>query len=126
MKEAALTKKLVREISKKLSLPTWNKTAHTCFATRFPYGMPVTAKGIAMVSQGEDYLHSLGIGQFRVRHHGNIARIELSPEDIEKISSGETRKNLVGKFKGLGYTYVTLDLEGFRSGSMNEVLKTED
>lgn len=126
LKEAGLTKKLVREISKELSLPTWNKTAHTCFATRFPYGMPVTAEGIAMVSGAEDYLHSLGLDDFRVRHHGNIARIEVSPEDIAKISSGETRTRLVSKFKGLGYTYVTLDLEGFRSGSMNEVLETGD
>ena len=113
---------MVREISRKLGLATWNRPAFTCYATRFPYGCAVTSAGIEQVRAAEEVLASLGLGRFRVRHHERVARIEVTPEAIEELASPEVRAKLVTEFKRLGYTYVTLDLEGFRSGSMNEVL----
>lgn len=122
LREGGLGKEMIRKVSRKLDLPTWNKPAFACFASRFPYGLPITAAGIEKVRRAEEYLRTLGLGQFRVRHHDTVARIEALPEDIEKLSAPELRRKLVEEFKRIGYTYVTLDLEGFRSGSMNEVL----
>jgi len=124
LREAGVGKELVRAISRKLTLPTWSKPSFACFASRFPYGLRITPERIEMVRRAEDYLRSLGLVQYRVRHHDTIARIEAPGEEIEKLASREVREKLVAEFKRIGYTYVTLDLEGFRSGSMNETLGT--
>jgi pyridinium-3,5-biscarboxylic acid mononucleotide sulfurtransferase len=122
LKEAGMTKKDVRETSKILNLPNWNKPAYACMSSRFPYGQSITEEKIKMVSEAEKYLRSLGLRQFRVRHHDAIARIEVLPEDIQILTNSPIREELLNKFKEIGFTYVTLDLEGYRSGSMNEVL----
>lgn len=122
LKEAGMTKADVREASKVLKLSTWDKPAYACLSSRFPYGQPITEEKISMVSDAEKYLRSLGLRQFRVRHHETIARIEVLPEDINSLLNPAVKEELVNKFKHIGFTYVTLDLEGFRSGSMNEVL----
>jgi uncharacterized protein len=124
LKEAGMTKKDVREASKMLNLPNWNKPAYACMSSRFPYGQSITEEKLKMVSEAEKYLRGLGLEQFRVRHHETIARIEVLPEDIHILTHSPTRDELLGKFKKIGFTYVTLDLEGYRSGSMNEVLST--
>jgi len=122
LKEADMTKKDVREASKMLNLPNWNKPAYACMSSRFPYGQSITEEKLKMVSEAEKYLRGLGLEQFRVRHHETIARIEVLPEDIHILTNSSTRDELLSKFKEIGFTYVTLDLEGYRSGSMNEVL----
>jgi uncharacterized protein len=124
LKEAGMTKKDIREASKMLNLPNWNKPAYACMSSRFPYGQSITEEKLKMVSEAEKYLRGLGLEQFRVRHHETIARIEVLPEDIHILTHSPTRDELLGKFKEIGFTYVTLDLEGYRSGSMNEVLST--
>jgi uncharacterized protein len=124
LKEAGMTKKDIREASKMLNLPNWNKPAYACMSSRFPYGQSITEEKLKMVSEAEKYLRGLGLEQFRVRHHETIARIEVLPEDIHILTHSPTRDGLLGKFKEIGFTYVTLDLEGYRSGSMNEVLST--
>ncbi len=122
LKEAGMTKKDVREASKMLNLPNWNKPAYACMSSRFPYGQSITKEKLKMVSEAEKYLRGLGLEQFRVRHHETIARIEVLPEDIRFLIKPSTRNELIEKFKAIGFTYITLDLEGYRSGSMNEVL----
>ena len=122
LKEAGLTKKDIREVSKMLNLPNWNKPAYACMSSRFPYGQSITEEKLSMVSKAEEYLRGLGLVQFRVRHHETIARIEVLPEDIHILTNSPAREELTAKFKEIGFTYVTLDLEGYRSGSMNEVL----
>jgi pyridinium-3,5-biscarboxylic acid mononucleotide sulfurtransferase len=122
LREAGIGKELVRAISRKLGLPTWSKPAFACFASRFPYGLHITQERINMVRRAEEYLRSLGLTQYRVRHHDTIARIEAPAEEIEQLARPDVRAKLVAEFKRIGYTYVTLDLQGFRSGSMNEVL----
>ena len=122
LKEAGLTKKDIREVSKLLNLPNWNKPAYACMSSRFPYGQSITEEKLSMVSKAEEYLRALGLVQFRVRHHETIARIEVLPEDIHILTNSPAREELTAKFKEIGFTYVTLDLEGYRSGSMNEVL----
>ncbi|MFQ5714410.1 MAG: ATP-dependent sacrificial sulfur transferase LarE [Candidatus Scalinduaceae bacterium] len=122
LKEAGMTKKDVREASKMLNLPNWNKPAYACMSSRFPYGQSITEEKLKMVSEAEKYLRSLGLRQFRVRHHETIARIEVLPEDIRFLIKPSARNELIEKFKAIGFTYITLDLEGYRSGSMNEVL----
>ncbi len=122
LKEAGMTKKDVREASKILNLPNWNKPAYACMSSRFPYGQSITEEKLKMVSEAEKYLRGLGLEQFRVRHHETIARIEVLPEDIHILTNSPTRDELLIKFKEIGFTYITLDLEGYRSGSMNEVL----
>ncbi len=117
-----MTKKDVREASKMLNLPNWNKPAYACMSSRFPYGQSITEEKLKMVSEAEKYLRSLGLRQFRVRHHETIARIEVLAEDIHFLINPSTRNELIEKFKAIGFTYITLDLEGYRSGSMNEVL----
>ncbi len=122
LKEAGLTKKDIREVSKMLNLPNWDKPAYACMSSRFPYGQSITEEKLSMVSEAEKYLRGLGLVQFRVRHHETIARIEVLPEDIHLLTNLPEREELSAKFKEIGFTYVTLDLEGYRSGSMNEVL----
>ncbi len=122
LKEAGLAKKDIREVSKMLNLPNWNKPAYACLSSRFPYGQSITEEKINMVSAAEKYLRELGLIQFRVRHHETIARIEVLPEDIHILTNSPVRDELANRFKEIGFTYVTLDLAGYRSGSMNEVL----
>ena len=122
LKEAGLKKEDIRKVSKLLNLPNWNKPAYACLSSRFPYGQSITEEKISMVSEAETYLRGLGLIQFRVRHHETIARIEILPEDIHILTNSPVREELTVKFKKIGFTYVTLDLEGYRSGSMNEIL----
>lgn len=123
LREAGLIKKEIRLLSRKMNLPTWNKPAFACLASRFPYGTPIDKKRLQMVEESEDYLYRLGLKQIRVRDHNDIARIEISPDDIERITSINLRKKIVKRLKEIGYRYITLDLQGYRTGSMNEVLK---
>jgi uncharacterized protein len=120
--EAGLTKTEIRQLSHAKGLPTWDRPASPCLASRIPYGIPVTAETLNKIAQGEKYLHSLGLRQLRLRHHGDIARIELDPEDMEKIIKADIRQGIVEHLKALGYKYVALDLTGYRIGSLNEVL----
>lgn len=124
LKEAELTKNEIRILSKELNLATQDKPSFACLATRFPYGEKITQQKLEMVAQAEDYLMGLGINQLRVRHHGKLARIEVdSVADIGMFANPEVRKQVISKLKSIGYTYVTLDLEGYRTGSMNEILE---
>ncbi len=119
--EAQLTKEEIRRLSKELGLPTWNKPAMACLASRFPYGHKITARELRQVEQAEEFLRTLHLSQLRVRHYDGMARIEVPPEDFLTIL--KHRESIVSCLKKLGYTYVTLDLQGYRSGSMNETLK---
>jgi uncharacterized protein len=120
--EADLSKDEIRELSQRWGLPTWNKPSFACLSSRFPYGQVITAEKLHTVEQGEQFLRDHGIRVFRVRHHDTIARIEVMPEDMPRLLQEPVRTDLVAHFKKLGYAYVTLDLAGFRSGSMNESL----
>lgn len=122
LKEAQLTKADIRELSKKMNLPTWDKPSFACLASRFPYGSNITREELTTIDKAEQFLRELGVRQLRVRHHDQIARIEVSKEDMAKFVEGGVRERIVKKFKELGYTYVTLDLGGYRMGSMNEPL----
>jgi len=122
LKEAGFTKTEVRELSKALGLPTWDKPSFACLASRFPYGEKITDEGLRMVDAAEDYLFGLGFKQVRVRHYRNLARIEILKEEMVRLMNGSLREEVVNHLKRIGYQYVTLDLQGFRSGSMNEVL----
>lgn len=115
-----LTKAEIREISKEWKLPTWDKPAFACLSSRFPYGMRITRELLRQVDAAEQFLYDLGIRQFRVRHHGELARIELDAEEINLLRQKETRNRVNLHFKQLGYEHVTLDLQGYRSGSLNE------
>jgi len=122
LKEAMFTKMDVRELSKALGLTTWDKPSFACLASRFPYGEEITLKGLKMVDKAENFLFGLGFKQVRVRHYQNLARIELYPEEMGRLMDGSLRGKVVSHLKRIGYHYITLDLQGFRSGSMNEVL----
>jgi len=122
LKEAAFTKTEVRELSRTLGLSTWDKPSFACLASRFPYGEEITEEGLRMVDEAEDFLFQLGFKQVRVRHYGILARIEILKEEMERLMNGSLREKVVKRLREIGYTYVTLDLQGFRSGSMNEVL----
>ena len=115
-----LTKAEIREISKAWDLPTWDKPAFACLSSRFPYGMRITRELLRQVDAAEQFLYDLGIRQFRVRHHGDLARIELDVEEIERLRKKTIRNQINNHYKTLGYEYVTLDLQGYRSGSLNE------
>ncbi len=120
--EAQMTKQDIRDIAWEMGLPFWNKPSSACLSSRIPFGHMITEENLKMVEEAEDYLRDLGFGQFRARCHGNLARIELSREDTERALS--FRDEIAQRLRGLGFDYVTIDLEGFRSGSMNEVLWT--
>lgn len=122
LKEAELSKDDIRCLSKELGLPTWNKPSFACLSTRFPYGEPLTEEKLSMVEAAENILFQYGLLQVRVRCHGNIARIELLPEDFSLLMKEDVRREVVLRFKQLGFVYVSLDLQGYRGGSMNEVL----
>lgn len=120
LKEAGLGKDDIRTISKELDLSTWDKPSYACMSSRFPYGEAITQEKLQIVSQAETLLREMGFKQLRVRHHGSIARIEVESEEIPLAI--QKRDEIAGKLKKIGYTYVTLDLQGYRTGSMNEVL----
>ncbi len=120
LREAELTKAEIRELSLRMGLPTWNKPSFACLASRFPYGEEITVERLARVEQAEQYLLDLGFEQVRVRSHGDLARIELCSSDIPKAV--EQREKIHAALKGFGFAYVALDLLGYRTGSMNEVL----
>ena len=120
LREAGLTKAEIRELSRALGLPTWNKPSFACLASRFPYGEEITVERLARVERAEQYLLDLGFGQVRVRSHADLARIELCAADIPKAI--EQREKRHAALKGLGFAYVALDLQGYRTGSMNEGL----
>jgi len=120
--EAELTKEEIRALSQERGLPTWDKPAMACLSSRIPYGTPVTVEALERIGAAEAFLRSLGLRQLRVRHHGDVARIEVEPEDMALLAQNGSRERVVERLKGLGYRYVTLDLAGFRSGSLNEVL----
>jgi pyridinium-3,5-biscarboxylic acid mononucleotide sulfurtransferase len=117
--DAGLTKADIRELCERAGLRVWDKPASACLSSRIEYGRPVTAEALAMVEQGEDALRSLGFRQVRVRHHGDIARLEISRDELPRALTQEMFAEFTRVFKALGFTFVALDTEGFRSGSMN-------
>lgn len=121
--EAGLSKADIRTLSRELNLPTWNKPSFACLASRFVYGEAITDERLSMVDRAEQLLMDLDFQQFRVRIHGDLARIEVLPEDLPRFAEADTRALIYRKMKDLGFAYVTLDLAGYRTGSMNEVLK---
>ena len=120
--EAGFTKAEVRELARRLEVPTWDKPALACLASRIPYGSAVTRERLAQVAAAEDGLRTLGFRELRVRHHDRLARVELGASELERALEAEMRTRIVEAVKAAGFAYVALDLEGFRSGSMNEVL----
>lgn len=120
--EVGMSKAELRELSKKHGLPTWDKPSSPCLSSRIAYGVPVTIERLSKVEKGEEYLRALGLKVFRVRNHGDIARIEIALPEMDLILSIEKFEEISNYFRSLGFKYVTLDLEGFRSGAMNEVL----
>lgn len=123
LRECSFTKSDVRELSRELGLPTWDKPATACLASRFVYGEEITPEKLLMVERAEELMRSMGFRQFRVRIHGRMARIELLPEDFGRVLQEEARTKIYGTLKELGFSYVTLDLKGYRTGSMNETIK---
>ena len=123
--EVGMTKDDIRTLSQSFDLPTWDKPAQACLSSRFPYGDRITPEKLAQVEKAESALRELGFRQLRVRHHGDVARIEVPKADIARLVDEETSRQVIARMKEAGFNYVTIDLEGFRSGSMNEVLKSE-
>ncbi|MDD5679873.1 MAG: ATP-dependent sacrificial sulfur transferase LarE [Candidatus Omnitrophica bacterium] len=122
LSEAGIGKKDIRILSKRLGLSTWDKPSFACLASRFPYGNLITEKNLKLVNKAEELLRKHGFGQVRVRLHGNVARIELMPGDIKKLSSDKLRMTIAAKLRKSGFSYITLDLEGYRTGSMNKAV----
>ena len=120
--EAGLNKSDVRRLAQELEIPVWDKPAQPCLSSRIPYGTPVTAEALDRIARAEEFLHEIGIRQLRVRHHDSVARIEVPLEDFATLMDEDNRTRVADYFRSIGYSYVTLDLEGFRSGSLNEVL----
>lgn len=125
LREVAFRKAEIRELSKELGLPTWDKPSFACLSSRIPYGTRITKDILEKIEEGENFLKSLGFKNLRVRHHGHIARIEIGKEEISVMINNGMMEKVSRKFEKLGYVYVTLDLKGFRSGSMNEVLRNK-
>lgn len=123
--DARLTKKEVRALAREASLRIWDKPASACLSSRIEYGSPVTTEALSAVERGEEALRQLGFRQFRVRHHGEIARIEIAQEEMPRALNSEMTAEFTRVFKALGFKFVTLDLEGFRSGSMNALLPAD-
>jgi len=120
--EAGLTKQDIRTISRERDLPTWDKPSMACLASRIPYNEPITLEKLKQVGDGEQFLYDLGFRSCRVRHHGALARIEVPPGDIGLLMREPMRKKIAEHFRELGFTYITVDVEGYRTGSMNENL----
>jgi uncharacterized protein len=121
--DAGLTKAEIRELSRNAGLPTWDRPASACLSSRIPYGTPVTIQNVKTVETGEEQIKALGFRQFRVRFHGEIVRLEIAPDEMAKALTTEMAQRFTAVFKPLGFKYVTLDLEGYRQGSLNEVLR---
>jgi pyridinium-3,5-biscarboxylic acid mononucleotide sulfurtransferase len=124
--DAGLTKAEIRELAWEAQLRVWDKPASACLSSRMEYGRAVTPEALNVIERGEDALRRLGFRQFRVRHHGDIVRIEIAPEEMALALTAKMAREFAAIFKALGFKFVTLDLEGFRSGSMNQVLTAED
>jgi pyridinium-3,5-biscarboxylic acid mononucleotide sulfurtransferase len=122
LKENGLTKNDIRQLSKEMGIPTWNKPSFACLSSRFPYGNEITEPKLKMVEQAEQFLLDLGFRQLRVRHHEEIARIEVASNERAKFFDENILDKVAEEFKKIGYKYVTLDIQGYRTGSMNEVL----
>ncbi len=120
--EAGFTKQEIRDLARQLGMSVWDKPSLACLSSRIPYGTRITRELIRNIQSAEDVVRGLGIRQVRVRHHGDMARIEVTGEDMNRLMDGDARRQLAATLKGLGYTYVCLDLEGYRTGSMNEPL----
>jgi uncharacterized protein len=120
--EAGLSKSEVRELSRRAGLPTWDKPASPCLSSRIAYGTAVTIERLSKVDRGEEILREFGFREFRVRHHDTLVRLEIAPAEMDRVLQKEVIEQLAARFRELGFKYVTLDLQGFRSGSMNEVL----
>ena len=123
--EVGMSKNEVRELSRLAGLPTWNKPASPCLASRIAYGTPVTIERLSTVDRGEDILRSFGFKEFRVRHHDSLVRLEIAAAEMDRVLQREVVDELAKRFRELGFKYVTLDLFGFRSGAMNEVLTNQ-
>ncbi len=123
LQEIGFTKQEIRELSKRLGLPTWNKPSFACLASRFVYGEKITEKRLKMVEHSEQILAKLGFSLFRVRVHGDLARLEVMPEEFGKLL--EYREQINRELKDLGFSYISMDLEGYRTGSMNETLRKQ-
>ena len=123
--DAGLTKAEIRELSRRVGLPTWDRPASACLSSRIPYGTPVTIQTIKRVETGEEEIKALGFRQFRVRFHGEVVRIEIARDEMARAMSMEMAERFTAIFKRLGFKYVTLDLEGYRQGSLNEVLNLQ-
>jgi uncharacterized protein len=121
--EAELNKKEIRELSRKYDLPTWDKPASPCLSSRIAYGIPVSIERLSKVERGEQILRSFGFRQFRVRYHEELVRLEIAADEMERVLQRATIDQLAHEFRALGFRYVTLDLNGYRSGAMNEILK---
>jgi pyridinium-3,5-biscarboxylic acid mononucleotide sulfurtransferase len=124
--QAGLNKAEIRELAKRADLRVWDKPASACLSSRLEYGREVTPEALSVIERGEDALRALGFGQFRVRHHGDIVRIEIASEELPRALTAEMAREFTAVFKTLGFKFVTLDLEGFRSGSMNRLLTLEE
>lgn len=124
--EAGMTKEDVRRLSRELGLPTWDKQPFACLSSRFPYGVEITPERLLQVGRCEDFLRTSGFRVYRVRYHGDTARIELAAEEIPRLADRQLRKAVVDAFTSAGFTYVSLDLQGYRTGSMNETLAVDE
>jgi len=118
--EAEMTKAEIRELSRRMGLPTWDRPASPCLSSRFPYGTTITPEGLRQVEEGERVLHAMGFAVARVRYHGELARIEVEADQIDRLLSHDVRETVERELKKLGFRFVTADLKGFRSGSLNE------
>lgn len=121
--EVGMSKSEVRELSRRAGLPTWDKPASPCLSSRIAYGTPVTIERLSTVDRGEEIMREMGFREFRVRHHDQLVRLEVAPAELERALQREVVDQLAQKFRALGFRYVTLDLHGFRTGAMNEILK---
>ena len=124
--EAGLNKAEIRELARRAELRAWDKPASACLSSRMEYGRAVTPEALSVIERGEDALRAMGFRQFRVRHHGEIVRVEIALEEFPRALTAEMAREFAAVFKGLGFKFVTLDLEGFRSGSMNQLLTAEE
>ena len=124
--EAGLNKAEIRELARQAELRVWDKPASACLSSRVEYGRAVTPEALSVIERGEDALRAMGFRQFRVRHHGEIVRIEIAREELPRALTAEMAREFTSVFKQLGFKFVTLDLEGFRSGSMNQLLSTDE
>lgn len=123
--EAEMTKDDIRRHSRELGLPTWDKPSSPCLSSRFPYGTEINLERLKQIGACELFMKGLRFREFRVRYHGDLARIEVAANEFDRLFEKETREAIIGKFKEVGFSYVSLDLQGYRTGSLNEVLKTK-